>query len=322
VGFLIGLLAVLIAAIVFGIFWLVWGFTSNPELVRERMAAVRRAEQRGDITSDLVLVRDEMMSSLPILNRLMMHLTWTTKLQNAITQAGMTTKPGKLLLTCAVSGLSVYLVAILVYGQALAGLAVAFVGAAVPLVFIYIKRRRRLNSFEQRFPEALDLLGRAVRAGHAFTAGLEMVAKEAPEPVAGEFKTTFEEQNFGLPLRDALTNLTSRLPLVDVQFFVTALMIQKDTGGNLAEILDELSRVIRERFRIHREVKIKTAQGRLTATILIILPMAMLLVMRVMNPGYIKVLFEDPLGLKMLGIAGILQVVGASILWKIVQIEV
>jgi tight adherence protein B len=149
-----------------------------------------------------------------------------------------------------------------------------------------------------------------------------MVAKESPEPVATEFKTTFEEQNFGLPLRDALSNMSSRVPLVDVQFFVTALMIQKDTGGNLAEILDELSRVIRERFRIHREVQIKTAQGRLTALILILLPVGMLITMRIMNPAYVNVLFEDPLGVKLLVGAGILQVIGAGFLWKIVQIEV
>lgn len=319
---LIALLFFLIVAIIFGAFWMLWGTSSNPEVVRERMAAVRRAEQRGDGTTDLVLVRDEMMSSLPLLNRLMMHLAWTTKLQSAITQAGMTTKAGKLLLTCAVSGLSVYLVAVIFYGQALAGLVAAIAGASVPLMVIYIKRRRRMNQFEQRFPEALDLLGRAVRAGHAFTAGLEMVAKESPEPVATEFKTTFEEQNFGLPLRDALSNMASRVPLVDVQFFVTALMIQKDTGGNLAEILDELSRVIRERFRIHREVQIKTAQGRLTAVILILLPVGMLITMRVMNPAYINVLFEDPLGVKMLAGAGILQLIGAAFLWKIVHIEV
>jgi tight adherence protein B len=319
---LIALLAVLIAGIVFGIFWMLWGTTSSPEVVRERMAAVRRAEQRGDITTDLVLVRDEMMSSLPLLNRIMTHLAWTTKLQSAITQAGMTTRAGKLLLISAVSGLSVYLVAVIFYGQALAGIFAALAGASIPLMVIYIKRRRRMSQFEQRFPEALDLLGRAVRAGHAFTAGLEMVAKESPEPVATEFKTTFEEQNFGLPLRDALSNMSSRVPLVDVQFFVTALMIQKDTGGNLAEILDELSRVIRERFRIHREVQIKTAQGRLTAVILILLPLGMLVAMRVMNPAYINVLFEDPLGVKLLVGAGILQVIGAGFLWKIVQIEV
>jgi tight adherence protein B len=319
---LIALLFVLIVAIIFGAFWMLWGTTSNPEVVRERMAAVRRAEQRGDGTTDLVLVRDEMMSSLPLLNRLMMHLAWTTKLQSAITQAGMTTKAGKLLLTCAVSGLSVYLVAVIFYGQALAGLVAAIAGASIPLIVVYIKRSRRMSQFEQRFPEALDLLGRAVRAGHAFTAGLEMVAKESPEPVATEFKTTFEEQNFGLPLRDALSNMASRVPSVDVQFFVTALMIQKDTGGNLAEILDELSRVIRERFRIHREVQIKTAQGRLTAIILILLPVGMLITMRVMNPAYINVLFEDPLGVKMLAGAGILQLIGAAFLWKIVHIEV
>ena len=149
-----------------------------------------------------------------------------------------------------------------------------------------------------------------------------MVSKESPEPVAGEFRTTFEEQNFGLPLRDALSNMAERVPLVDVQFFVTALLIQKDTGGNLAQLLDELARVIRERFRIHREVKIKTAQGRLTAAILIALPIGMLLLMRVMNPTYVQVLFDDPLGVKMLVGAGILQFIGAGILWKIVRIEV
>lgn len=321
-AFLIVLLALLIGMIVFGLFWLLWGGTSNPEVVRERMAAVRRAEQQDDGTTDLQLVRDEVMSSVPLLNQLMMRLAWSGKLRSALTQAGMTTKPGKLLLICVASGLSVYLVAGLLYGQTVVGAIVALAGAAVPLLVVSVKRGRRLRQFEQRFPEALDLLGRAVRAGHAFTSGLEMVSKESPEPVATEFRTTFEEQNFGLPLRDALSNLSERVPLVDVQFFVTALMIQKDTGGNLAEILDELSRVIRERFRIHREVQIKTAQGRLTALILILLPIGLLLLLRVMSPGYVNVLFQDPLGLRLLAGAAILQVIGSAVLWKIVHIQV
>jgi len=161
-----------------------------------------------------------------------------------------------------------------------------------------------------------------VRAGHAFTAGLEMVSKDSPEPVASEFRTTFEEQNFGLPLRDALSNMAARVPLVDVRFFVTALLIQKDTGGNLAQLLDELARVIRERFRIYREVQIKTAQGRLTAVILIALPMGMLLLMRILNPAYVHVLFDDPLGIRLLMGAAIMQFIGAAILWRIVHIEV
>jgi tight adherence protein B len=319
---LIALLALLTALLVFGAFWMIWGSTTNPEVVLERMAAVKRAEQHGDRATDLELVRDEMMSSVPVLNRIMVRLAWFARLHSALTQAGMATKPGKIVLFCAASGLSVYVVTGLFYGQLTVGFIAALVGAAIPVLVVYIRRRRRLKQFEQRFPESLDLLGRAVRAGHAFTSGLEMVSKEAPEPVATEFRTTFEEQNFGLPLRDALSNLTTRVPLVDVQFFVTALMIQKDTGGNLVEILDELARVIRERFRIQREVQIKTAQGRLTAIILIALPIVMLILMRSMNPGYVDVLFEDPLGLRMLAGAGILQVIGSLILWRIVDIEV
>ncbi len=319
---LIALLALVVAGIVFGLFWLFFGSAPSSEVVRTRMEAVKKAEKRGDIALDLQLVRDEMMSSVPLLNRLMMKLKWTTRLQNLITQAGMDTRPGTILLFCGVGGLSAYVIVSFLYGHFSAGLAAGVAGALIPLGVVAFRRSRRLKQFEQRFPEALDLLGRAVRAGHAFTGGLEMVSKDSPEPVAGEFRTTFEEQNFGLPLRDALSNLAERVPLVDVQFFVTALLIQKDTGGNLAQLLDELARVIRERFRIHREVQIKTAQGRLTATILIALPIGMLLLMRVMNPTYVHVLFDDPLGVKMLIGAGILQFIGAGILWKIVHIEV
>jgi tight adherence protein B len=319
---LIGLLALLVGAIVFGGFWLLFGPTTDPEVVRDRMEEVRKAEQRGDISLDLQLVRDEMMSSVPLLNRLMMKLAWTTRLQNFISQAGMDAKVGTILLFCGVSGLSAYVIVSFLYGRFSAGMAAAAVGATIPLGVVAFQRNRRLKQFEQRFPEALDLLGRAVRAGHAFTAGLEMVSKDSPEPVAGEFRTTFEEQNFGLPVRDALSNLAARVPLVDVRFFVTALLIQKDTGGNLAEILDELARVIRERFRIYREVQIKTAQGRLTAVILVALPVGMLLLMKTLNPSYVKVLFDDPLGIRILMGAAVMQIIGAAILWKIVNIEV
>jgi len=178
---LIGLLALLVGAIVFGGFWLLFGPTTDPEVVRDRMEAVRKAEQRGDISLDLQLVRDEMMSSVPLLNRLMMRSAWTTRLQNFITQAGMDTKPGKILLFCGVSGLSAYVIVSLFYGRFSLGFIAASVGAAIPLAVVGLRRSRRLKQFEHRFPEALDLLGRAVRAGHAFTAGLEMVSKEAPE---------------------------------------------------------------------------------------------------------------------------------------------
>ena len=168
----------------------------------------------------------------------------------------------------------------------------------------------------------LDMLGRAVRAGHAFTSALELIAQESPEPIAGEFAITFEEQNYGIPVRDALEHLADRVPLLDVRFLVTALIIQKDSGGNLAEILDQLSRVIRERFRIYRDVKTKTALGRLTAGILIMLPFAMLGLMMSVAHDYEVVLFNDPIGPMLLGIAALLQLVGAMLLWRIVTIEV
>ena len=225
-------------------------------------------------------------------------------------------------MTSAVIGLGSYLITKMSYPQFPIALLAAIIATIIPFSVVAFKRRRRLRKFEEHFPEALDLLGRAVRAGHAFTTGLEMIGKESSEPVAGEFRATFEEQNFGLPLRDALLNMTERVPMVDVRFFVTALLIQKETGGNLAEILDGLARVIRDRFRIHREVKTRTAQGRLTAAILISLPPLMMLMLEIINPHYIHILFDDPAGPMILGVAATMQFVGSMLLWKIIHFEV
>jgi tight adherence protein B len=193
---------------------------------------------------------------------------------------------------------------------------------AAPFAVIAWLRNRRMRQFEEHLPEALDLLGRAVRAGHSFTTGLELIAQECAEPIAGEFRSTFEEQNLGLPLRDSLLNLADRVPIVDVRLLVTALLIQRDTGGNLAEILDELSRVIRERFRIYREVGVKTAQGKLTAAILIALPVFMLFALGALNPSYVQVLYNDSTGRMMLMVAAGMQVFGSMLLWKIVHIDI
>jgi tight adherence protein B len=320
---LIAFLTFCVAAPAFFMLWLLFGPTTNPAMVRRRMEAVQSAERSADVAlAHLQLIRDESLSGVPLLNRLMLRLSWSRRLQDLITQAGMRTRPGQILLFSGVLGLATYLFVGLVFGGFGVAILLALIAAASPVLVVARRRQKRLQEFEKRFPEALDLLGRAVRAGHAFTTGIEMVSTDTTEPVAGEFRTTFEEQNFGLPLRDALLNLAQRVPLVDVRFFVTALLVQKETGGNLAELLDELARVIRERFRIRRDVQVKTAQGRLTAAILIALPIAMLLIMRILNPTYVRVLFEDPLGPKLLAGAAALQAVGSLILWKIVHIEV
>lgn len=321
-GTLIFILTFLVVLLVVLAIWMLATSDTKQEVIRRRMEAVRKAERRGDVSLDLKLARDEMLSSVPTLHRLMMHWAWSIRLQDYIAQAGLRIKVGKLVLISAVMGLGVYVIVGHFYPQFPIAAALGLAAAAAPCTYVGWQRQKRLREFEERFPEALDLLGRAVRAGHAFTTGLEMIAKESAEPIASEFRTTFEEQNFGLPLRDALLNMTERIPLIDVRFFVTALLIQKETGGNLAEILDGLARVIRDRFRIYREVKVRTAQGRLTAGILIALPIFMMIVLTVLNPGYMRVMFEDPRGATMLTVAAGMQVVGSFLLWKIIHIEV
>src|SRR5882724_812233 len=321
-GVLIAILTFLVVVVGFLGIWVFASTGGDQEQVRKRMSAVHKAERRGDVGLGLKLVRDEMMSSVPWLHQVMLRWSWSTKLQDTLVQAGMTIKPAKLLLISAIIGFSAYFISGYFLPHFYLSLPIAIAAVFLPIAFVLFKRKRRLRKFEEHFPEALDLLGRAVRAGHAFTTGLEMISKECAEPLAGEFRTAFEEQNFGLPLRDALLNLTERVPIIDVRFFVTALLIQKETGGNLAEILDGLARVIRDRFRIYREVQVRTAQGRLTAGILIALPIMMGFILSVLNPKYIGVLFTDPLGPIVLVTAAVMQAIGSAILWKIIHFEV
>ncbi len=319
------LFAFLVFVIVVATFGLAAQFAAGgkrPEIVRRRLEALEKAHKRNKESVDLKLMRDELLSGLPWFHRLLLHWSGATRLRTLIARAGLKIKPGKLILIIGVMALGAYVLVGRIYGSTLLALVAGVAAGFVPTAIISFLCQRRLRRFEKHFPEAIDLLSRAVRAGHAFSTGLEMIGAELPEPVAGEFRVTFEEQNFGLSLRDALLNLADRVPLLDVRIFVTALLIQKETGGNLAEIMDNLGSTIRERFRILGEVRVRTAQGRLTAAILIALPPFMMLVLKTMNPGYLNVLFEDPWGLWMLAVAAGLQIIGSVILWKVVHIEV
>lgn len=316
-----GLTFLLVVLVLAAVLFLTTG-GGRQELIRRRLEAIEKAQSRGNTTLELQLLRDELLSDVPVLHRALLHWSWIMALGRFMTQAGMKTKPGRLVLMSAVLSLGSGLAAHHTVLNPLITVLAGAVGGLVPFAVVAFKRHRRLREFEKNFPEAVDLLGRAIRSGHAINTGIEMIAKEIPEPVAGEFRITFEEQNFGLPLKDSLLNLCDRVPLIDVRFFVSALLVQKETGGNLAEILDTLSRVIRERFKIYGEIRIKTAQGRMTAGILIALPPAMMVALGIMNPPYIRLLFEDVWGPYMLGVAATLQIIGSAILWKIVHIEV
>jgi tight adherence protein B len=204
------------------------------------------------------------------------------------------------------------------WGFAIAAVAV---GAALPYLYVRRRRKKRLARFEELFPGAVDLLGRAIRAGHPFSSGMKMVAEESAEPIAGEFRRTFEEQRFGLPIEDTLTALADRVPLVDVRIFVTALMIQREVGGNLAEILDNLSDIIRQRFTLMRQVRVLTAEGRMSMYVLGLLPFGVGLFVFFSNPGYVMTLFTHPLGHLMVGTAVVMQAVGWMWMRKITDIE-
>jgi tight adherence protein B len=198
----------------------------------------------------------------------------------------------------------------------------AVMGSFGPMMYVKRRKRRRVMAFEEGFPEAIDLLARSIRAGHAFATGLKVVAEEGQAPVSTEFRTVFEEQKFGLPLEESLLGLADRIDLVDIRIFVTAILVQRDVGGNLAEILDKISYTIRERFMIQRQIRVYTAQGRMTGYLLAILPIIMGFLIYLLNAEYMSILFTDPIGRLLIAGALVLQVIGFFIIRRIVDIDV
>jgi len=310
-----------VAAAVFFVFSAVETRSARARILRDRLAALDHAAQRNP-TEELALLRDELLSEIPAVNKLLSHYPKITKLQSFLSQADVKMRAGKFLLISVTAALGAGLLAANLLGWWVWGVMFGAVAGAVPFFYVSIMRNRRFHKFESMFPEAVDLLARAVRAGHAFTTAIELIATELAEPIAGEFRILFEEQKFGLPVRDAMLNLAERMPIVDVKFFVTAVLLQRETGGNLAEILDKLSYVIRERFKILRQVRVYTAHGRITMAILMCLPFALAAALAVMNPEFMKPLFHDPIGHLMIAASLLMQTMGFFLIRRIIRIKV
>jgi tight adherence protein B len=268
------------------------------------------------------LVKDRQAGPLPALDRFVSGTSKGSALGKWLEQSGVKiTVSALLLMSCACAGLVGFIMTLAMrmsIGWILGGVA----GFAMPFLYVKVKRTRRLHAFEENFPEALDLISRALKAGHAFATGLKMVADEMAEPVGPEFRKTFDEQNFGLPLKDALANLTERIPLLDVRFFSTAVLIQRETGGNLSEILENLSHVVRERFKILRQVRVYTAHGRLTGYVLLALPAFLAVALFFINPEHMQLLFRERMGHMMLIGAAIMQFCGYVWIKQVIKIEV
>jgi tight adherence protein B len=320
----------LIAALVFiGVFTLIAvpivGGAMSPSRSRQALATLDsaiRAESQETRQQSLNLRKDESLSSIPWLNKRLKKLEIAPYLRRLLTQADLNWSAGRLLTMSLALFIIPFYAAYRYWGSILIALGVGALLAALPFVFVVFKRNRRFGQFEKILPEALDLMVSGLRAGHSLVAAMALVARECPDPIGSEFRVCFEEQNYGLEMNAALDNLTNRVPLQDVKITCTAIMIQKESGGNLAEVLDKTAYVIRERFRLKRQIKVHTAQGRLTGWILTAMPIVLGVAIYFVDPAMISILWHRKIGIEMMWAAAGLIVLGGFVIQRIVDIDV
>lgn len=271
---------------------------------------------------EVVLARNELMSEIPWMNQMLVNMQATFHLKRMLDQADLHITPSRLLMFSFMAGmlggLAASVLTVFIPLMVFAGL----VCASIPFIHVWYKRKKRFDKFLEQLPEALDLVSRALSAGHAFTEALHMVSTEMPEPIATEFRKTYEEQNLGLSIKLALENLTQRMPLLDLKMCVTAILIQRETGGNLAEILEKVAYTIRERFRILGDLKTLTTSSRMSAWLLCGLPIIVALAVTFLNPDYMSVLWTDPRGHYLIALALFMQISGMLIVRKILKIQI
>lgn len=301
--------------------YLVWNAYKGPEAkqIERRLRTMSAEAHEGE---NLSIVKKRLLAETPALDRLLLEIPRIHHLDRLLVQSGLALNvAGFLWLTLmgALAGLilstvfDLPLFAIIAAGVALGSL---------PLLYLLNAKRKRLIAFELQLPDALDLMGRALRAGHAFPGALKMIGDEMPEPVAGEFRTTFEELNYGVNLKDALQNLAIRAPSEDLRYFVIAVLIQRETGGNLTELLDSISAMIRARLKLLGTIRVYSAEGRLSAWILGILPFVLAIYMNMVNPKLMSMLWTDPVGLQLVWVMLLLMVIGAYWMHRIIKIRV
>lgn len=320
---------VMIALAVWACALVIWWICSNAfrhsdlDKLKSRLAGTTKAKTPKLAAGAGSLIHTEEKNVL-LATKFLRRFQLQTRLQELIEQAGMKWSTHRLVNTCLVAVVAAGGMAwILLPGQLQHFFWIAALGAgAVPVLYVVRKRRVRLRRFEELFPDSLEFVSRSMRAGHAFSVSLEMIHREFQEPLAGEFRRTFEEHNLGLPLDVALQKLAKRVPLLDVHFFVSAVLLQKRTGGNLAEILDKLAYVIRERFKLRGRIRAISAHGRMTGIALSCIPVGVAVLMFYTNPDYVRFFFLDDVGNIMLGCAIGLQIIGYLIMKRITKIEV
>lgn len=301
--------------------YFLWNAYKGPEAVRieKRLQAISAGSRASRETN---LIKQRLLSDSPVLERLLLQVPRIHSLDRLLVQFGLQLSVASFLgynIMAVLGGMSI---AVLMNLSGLMTLVCTVLVGSIPVLLILSARRKRIAKIEQQLPDAIDLMARALKAGHAFSGALQMVAEEGPEPIAEEFRVTFDEINYGIALQEALMSLSLRIPITDLRYFVIAVLIQRESGGNLSELLENISSLIRARLKLLGTIRVLSAEGRLSAWILSCLPFALAAVINLVNPGFLSVLFTDPIGPTLIGGALTLMVVGIFIMSRIIKIRV
>ena len=308
-----------VLGIIFGAYWM---FVARPEQGETRAVRKRLKGQGSRALAATIGERSEVLSTFAPLERFLNRSSRAVDLlRDAVSRSGLPYTVGTVVLASAFLSVAGWAIAFHFTSSALAATLIAAVAICLPLLYVRRMAAKRLATFEEQFPEAIDMMARALRAGHTLPAALDMVSEEIPAPVGMEFKRLYDQQNYGMSLADALKAFGQRVPLLDARFFVTAVLTQREMGGNLSEVLDNLAAVIRERFKVRRHVRAVSAHGRITGFVLGLLPPVLAGVLFLISPEHMRLLVEDPIGVYMVVAALVLQTVGVLIIRRIVRVE-
>lgn len=293
----------------------------NPDrtVVRKRLSALPRS---GYESESIDITRKKVISEVPWLNRVLFSFHWAEDLRRLLEQAGIQRPLGFFILLSLLLALGGFLIGSLITRNYLFLTLLAAFLVVLPFFYIYSKKKRRMQKFERQLPDAMELIARALKAGHAFTSGLKMVADEFEDPVGTEFAKTLNEINLGVSVPDALKNLPNRVDCPDLSFFAISVILQRETGGNLAEILENIAFLIRERFRLHGQIRVLSAEGRLSAIVLVGIPFFVAFAISIINPEYMRTLITDPFGRIMVFFALLAMAIGVLVMRKMVQVKV
>jgi len=318
---LFALLAFVAVVLLIEALYMIWNSYKGPEAkkIEQRLRALSAS---FDTSARAAVLKNRMLSEVPAIDRLLLAMPRAHTLDRLLLQSGLDWTVAKLLFVSLLSTAVLYAALSFAHLAPLIHMAATLGAALPPLAYVQWKRRRRLRRMEQQLPDALDLIGRAMRAGHALPSGLQMAGEEMADPIGGEFRITHDEINFGVSMQQALMNLSGRVPITDLRYFVVAVLVQREAGGNLTELLDSLSRLIRNRLKFHARVKVLTTEGRMSAWVLCLLPFVIAALLNFANHDFIAVLWTDPAGIVITKILLAMMALGAFWIFKLVRIRV